>query len=108
LDTFWQSAQLLHALSHPARLRLLDALSTEEECVCHLTALLGKRQAYISQHLASLRRAGLVSMRKEGLRAYYRVSDLRVRAILKTLRGSGVQVRTAALRGCRCPKCKEK
>ena len=52
-------AQIFKALAYRARLHILEALEQEEACVCHLEALLGLRQAYISQHLALLRQAGL-------------------------------------------------
>jgi ArsR family transcriptional regulator len=100
---YHRPAQLLRALSHPVRLHLLNALCEQEQCVCHLTALAGKRQAYVSQQLAALRRTGLVNMRKEGLRIYYRLNDSRVRAILETLDLSNESSRTA--RNCKCPKC---
>ena len=44
-----------------------------EQCVCHLEAVLGCRQAYISQHLMVLREAGLVEDRRDGARIFYRV-----------------------------------
>ena len=100
---YQDSAALLRALSHPVRLSLLDALCEDEQCVCHLTALVGKRQAYISQQLAELRRVCVVKMRKEGLRVYYRVTDARVRVILKSLETPRGANRPA--RDCVCPKC---
>ncbi len=107
--SFRPSAQLLKALAHPARLRLLNALRENEECVCHLTALLNQRQAYVSQQLMFLRRAGLIEDRKEGLRIYYRIKDPRVFEVLdaaNALAGSkdvGVEPKTIA--ACPCPKC---
>lgn len=101
---YQRPAQLLRALAHPVRLRLLNALCQDAQCVCHLTALVGKRQAYVSQQLAALRRIGLVKMRKDGVRIYYRVSDERVRAILRACALCSESNR--AIRNCECPKCK--
>lgn len=56
-DVFLGSADLLKAIAHPERLRLLAALRDGNQCVCHLTALLEKRQPYVSQQLAYLREA---------------------------------------------------
>ena len=103
---YQRQAKLLRALSHPVRLRLLDALCEDEQCVCHLTALVGKRQAYISQQLAALRRDGLVKMRKDGLRVYYRLNDPRVPAILQSLETS--QSGKRRVKNCDCPKCADK
>lgn len=103
MDSLHQSARLLRALSHPIRLKLLGLLDEDEQCVCHLTASTGKRQAYISQQLAALRAVGLVQMRKEGLRVYYRVNDSRTHKLLCAInvpRGNNHNVR-----GCECPKC---
>jgi DNA-binding transcriptional ArsR family regulator len=104
-----QSAQLLRAIAHPARLRLLNALRENEECVCHLTALLHQRQAYVSQQLMFLRRAGLIEDRKDGLRIYYRIKDPRVFDVLdaaNALAGvKGIRVEPRTIAACPCPKC---
>ena len=56
----------LKLLAHPERLRILDVLRRDAECVCHLEALLGKPQPYVSQQLRFLRQAGLIVDEKEG------------------------------------------
>jgi DNA-binding transcriptional ArsR family regulator len=66
-------ADIAKALAHPSRLLMLDALSDEELCVCDLTELVGSDQSTVSKHLAVLRNAGLVDLRKEGTLAYYRL-----------------------------------
>ena len=55
----------LKLLAHPERLRILDAVRRDAECVCHLEALLGKPQPYVSQQLRLLRDAGLIEDRKQ-------------------------------------------
>jgi ArsR family transcriptional regulator len=65
---------LFKALMHPARLAILEALRDGSQCVCHLEAHLGYRQAYVSQQLAALREAGLISDQRDGLNIYYRVT----------------------------------
>ncbi len=102
------STQVLKALAHPARLRLLNALRGDEECVCHLAALLDRRQAYVSQQLMFLRRAGLIADRKEGLRVYYHIRDHRVIDILNAIDGlDGARDPSVrrTLETCACPKC---
>jgi DNA-binding transcriptional ArsR family regulator len=68
-------AEIFAALSHPSRLEILDLLRDGESCVCHIQAMLGQRQAYISQHLNILRKAGLITSRKEGLWVYYQIAE---------------------------------
>jgi len=53
-------AEIFKLLSHPCRLAILYTLRSGEECVCHMEATLGYRQAYLSQQLAVLRQAGII------------------------------------------------
>jgi DNA-binding transcriptional ArsR family regulator len=102
--TYRQAAQLHRLLSHPARLHILDELRRDEACVCHLQAVLGRPQAYVSQQLRVLREAGVVIDRKDGLLVYYRLADRQqvVRMLEDTLGPAGEPTR---LPGCPCPKC---
>ena len=70
--------RLLKALAHPVRLQIVTLLCQGDQCVCHLRALVGKPQPYVSQQLAVLNRAGLVETTRDGLHIYYRVKDERV------------------------------
>lgn len=63
------------AMGHPVRLRILAMLQTGPLCVCQLTAVLGLAASTVSGHLAELRRAGLVSERKQGKWVEYSLSD---------------------------------
>lgn len=66
--------QLFKALSDPTRLRCMTLLAQYDElCVCDLTTALGLPQPKISHHLGNLRKAGLVSDRKQGLWHFYRL-----------------------------------
>ena len=106
-EAYRPSARILKALSHPARLKILNALRDDEECVCHLTALLGQRQAYVSQHLMFLRQAGLIEDRKEGLRVYYRIKDSRLLGVLDLVNAMAGITRQEPGRvaACPCPRC---
>jgi len=66
-------ARVAKAMAHASRLLILDALTREELCVCDLTELVGADQSTVSRHLAVLRNAGLVALRKEGTLAFYRL-----------------------------------
>ena len=71
-----QMASLLKACADQTRLRLLNLLATEGEiCVCHLVDVLGTNQPKVSRHLAYLKRAGLITDRKDSLWVYYRLSE---------------------------------
>ncbi|MBP7693394.1 MAG: winged helix-turn-helix transcriptional regulator, partial [Anaerolineales bacterium] len=102
-------SRMFKLLGHPARLAILAVLRNGEECVCHLEAALGYRQAYISQHLMSLREAGLVQDRREGPNVFYRVVEPAVFSVIEAglrLEGSPAPVAPrAAPADCPCPKC---
>ena len=100
----------LKALAHPERLRILDVLRREPECVCHLEALLGKPQPYVSQQLRLLRDAGVICDEKQGQNVFYRVCDAQVRAWLDAVLGPADDGPASvgqheAVVACTCPKC---
>jgi ArsR family transcriptional regulator len=64
---------LLAALADRTRLRLLNLIVGREVCVCYLVEILRQGQPKISRHLAYLRRAGVVTARREGKWMHYRV-----------------------------------
>ncbi len=80
MNAYDRLAELLKVLAHPVRLKILDILCGGEQCVCYMEAALHLRQAYVSQQLSRLRKAGLVADRKDGLRVYYRITD---RAVMR-------------------------
>jgi ArsR family transcriptional regulator len=71
-------ARLFRVLGHPARVRALELLREGELTVGALQTELGLESGATSQHLAALRRVGLVESRREGTSVYYRVDDARV------------------------------
>lgn len=76
-------AELLRVLGDGTRLRILDALSHDELCVCDLAMSLGASQSTVSHSLRALRQTRLVKYRKDGKIAYYSLSDERVRSLLR-------------------------
>ena len=66
---------LFKALADRTRLRLINLIGDEEVCVCFFVEVLKTNQPKISRHLAYLRRAGLVSTRREGKWMHYRVVE---------------------------------
>ena len=77
-------ANLFRVLGHPARVRALELLRDGERSVGALQAELGLDSGGTSQHLAALRRIGLVESRREGTSVYYRVDDDRVFELLES------------------------
>ncbi len=71
-------ANLFRVLGHPARIRILEILRAGERSVGALQGELELDSSGTSQHLAALRRIGLVQSRREGTSVYYRVDDERV------------------------------
>jgi ArsR family transcriptional regulator len=64
-------AEIFKALASPVRLAIVDFLSEGEKCVCSIVEHLGEKQSSVSRHLATLRNAGIVEARKDGLNIYY-------------------------------------
>jgi DNA-binding transcriptional ArsR family regulator len=64
-------AELFKALGHPARIRVLEVLAEGERSVGDMQPLVGIESSHLSQQLAVLRRAGLVTTRKEGTSVVY-------------------------------------
>jgi ArsR family transcriptional regulator len=80
-----KDSELLKILGHPVRLRMAEGLMKNECNVNKIMEVLNIPQSTASQHLGKLKSAGIVVSRKEGVRTCYRVTDPRVRAIIKTL-----------------------
>jgi ArsR family transcriptional regulator len=68
-------SQKFKAIGHPARVRILSLLKSQELCVCDLSTILDLSVSTISHHLKELRNAGIVKFRTEGLMAFYSLED---------------------------------
>lgn len=75
-------AELFKALGHPARVRVLEVLSDGERSVGDMQPLVGIEPSHLSQQLAVLRRAGIVTSRKQGLTVVYALSDPQIVELL--------------------------
>jgi len=76
-------AEMLKALAHPTRLRILELLKDGELCVCKIVPALQMEQSNVSRHLSILKKEGLVTSRKEGLKVFYRLTDPRINDLLE-------------------------
>ncbi|MEV6511324.1 metalloregulator ArsR/SmtB family transcription factor [Streptomyces sp. NPDC051642] len=81
-EQFALAAELLALLGDRTRLTLLHALAEGESDVTTLTEACDAARPAVSQHLARLRLAGLVTTRKEGRRVIYALSDGHLRRLL--------------------------
>lgn len=68
-------AEMFRALSHPARIRILETLANGERSVGELQPEIGIELSHLSQQLGVLRHAGLVTSRKKGQSVLYSVKD---------------------------------
>jgi ArsR family transcriptional regulator len=71
----YRIAFLFKALADQTRLRLINLIGDDEVCVCFFVEVLQINQPKISRHLAYLRRAGVVSARREGKWIHYRLVE---------------------------------
>lgn len=72
LETFETVAK---AVADPSRVRILKLLEQGELCVCQITTVVELAPATVSKHLAALKTAGLVQLRRDGKWAYYRLAE---------------------------------
>ncbi|MCA3555045.1 metalloregulator ArsR/SmtB family transcription factor [Aestuariivirga sp.] len=80
-----RATAILKSLSHEARLLILCLLCDGEKPVSKIEELMGMPQAAVSQQLARLRRAGLVSTRREGRSIFYSIASEDASRLISTL-----------------------
>ena len=76
-------AEIFRTLGDPTRVKILQALSVEELCVCDLAKLLGVSESATSHQLRVLRSQKLVRFRKEGKMAFYSLDDAHIDVLMK-------------------------
>ena len=81
-----EAAEFLKTVAHPARLTILGRLEEGVLCVSEMGDLLGAAQPYVSQHLAVLRRSGVIDCYVDGKQRCYFIKDPRVLDILSVLK----------------------
>lgn len=86
---FEKDSEVLKAMGHPVRLQIVAGLLEPGHDKCNVNRMverLGIPQSTVSQHLAILRRAGIVVPRKEGVKTCYHVADGRIPGLVKLLK----------------------
>jgi DNA-binding transcriptional ArsR family regulator len=84
--SYEETSEMLKALAHPARLKIVVGLVKDECNVAQIQRVLGLPQSTISQHLRILKNADIIKGRREGTKTCYRVIDARVRKIVEIIR----------------------
>lgn len=82
-----EAGALLKSLSHPYRLIIVCQLIDKARSVGELAELLKIRDSTVSQHLALLRKDGLVDARRDGQTVWYSIGSQPARQIIETLYG---------------------
>jgi len=88
LNDFEALAGACKALSHPARLAILQLLARRGVCICgEIVDVMPLSQATVSQHLKVLREAGLIRGEIEGPRSCYCIDSVKVQSLRDNLAG---------------------
>lgn len=75
--------EVLRAIAHPVRIKIIEKLYKNPACVCSLNEDIDYSQANISKHLRILKNANIVECKKEGMYRYYKLTDEKVIKIIK-------------------------
>ncbi|OQX14974.1 MAG: transcriptional regulator [Desulfobulbaceae bacterium A2] len=78
-------AQLLKSIAHPLRLKILCLLQEKELSVGALRDQVHSSNANVSQHLAIMRRQGIITCRRDANFIHNRIADPRVTELIKTM-----------------------
>jgi len=71
------TSDILDALAHPLRLKIVEKLRNGPCCVCRIFAYVGAEQSNVSHHLGILKRAGVVRGKRKGAWVWYEIGDPR-------------------------------
>ena len=76
-------AMFFKALSHPVRIRILEALKESDSCVNNMTKITGETQPQVSRHLKALKDAGLLKCKKNGNSICYSIKNREVGRLME-------------------------
>jgi ArsR family transcriptional regulator len=82
---FESAAELFGLLSTPVRLKIISAVCNGERNVSELLEQIDTTQPNMSQHLATLYRAGVLGKRREGTQIFYRLQSERVATLCRAV-----------------------
>jgi len=82
---FDSAAELFRLLSTPIRLKIISALCGQEKNVSQLLSEIDTTQPNMSQHLATLYRAGVLARRRDATQIYYRIGSQRAATLCRAV-----------------------
>ncbi|MBI2159186.1 MAG: winged helix-turn-helix transcriptional regulator [Candidatus Rokubacteria bacterium] len=85
-ELYRMQAEIAKVLGNPVRLRVLSLIGDREVAYGALLDDLGVSKANLSQHLAILRRAGVVSVRRDGVHVHYRLTLPEIKDLCSAMR----------------------
>ncbi len=83
MDEYRIQADFFKALAHPLALKVLNVLANNNKCVCEMAESIGEGQPQVSRVLSRLKKAGLVELSKNGVKACYRIKSPEVKILLE-------------------------
>ena len=81
-----EASEALKAMAHPLRLKILCLVGQDELMVQEIVEAVGTSQSNISQHLAVMRKRGLLASRKDANKVFYRIEDPRILKMIGMMR----------------------
>jgi ArsR family transcriptional regulator len=86
LTVYEMQAEIAKALANPIRLRVLHLIGARELSYATLLAELGISKTNLSQHLAVLRKSGVLRVRRDGVHVHYRLTYPEIQGLCQTMR----------------------
>ena len=78
--------RIFKALCNKVRLEIVESLLDGEKCVCEIVPFTKRTQPVVSMQLAKLEYLGIVESRREGRKIYYKLTNEKVKKILKIIK----------------------
>jgi DNA-binding transcriptional ArsR family regulator len=92
--------KLLKAMGDDTRIKILQYLLNGEKCACTIVPFIGKAQPTVSQHLKILVEAGILDVRKDGVKMLYKIKNDQAVKILEILDIPRMEVDDSQLGDC--------
>jgi DNA-binding transcriptional ArsR family regulator len=92
--------KLLKAMGDDTRIKILQYLLNGEKCACTIVPFIGKAQPTVSQHLKILVEAGILDVRKDGVKMLYSIKNDQAVRILEVLDIPRMEVDDSQLGDC--------
>jgi len=80
--------KIFKGLSDETRLKIVEFLLDGEKCVCEIVPFTKRTQSTVSVQLSKLEYLGIIESRREGRKIYYKLTNEKVREILRILKGT--------------------